>query len=191
MEDPANSFENFPDMINARYAHCAIKMENGIFVIGGRQYGNDENGLLSACEKYDFGSRKWKAIASLQYPRAAASVVSYGEHLYLFGGYSGNNTRTRVIETYSDGDSSWKKLPYLLHEGFEGALILKKPGSETSILVFGGKTNIERSNRVVEINIDRTTVTRYYAMKEGRSFHKGRVIGNEVVLIGGGCESVE
>lgn len=43
--------------------------------------------------------------------------------------------------------------------------MLKKPGSETSVLVFGGKTNIERSNRVVEINIDRTTVSRYCAMK--------------------------
>jgi hypothetical protein len=54
-----------------------------------------------------------------------------------------------VIETYSDGDSAWKKLPYLLHEGFEGALVMKKPGVETSVLIFGGKNNLERSSRVV------------------------------------------
>ena len=82
------------------------------------------------------------SIASLQYARAAASVIAYGSHLYVFGGYSGNNTRTRVIETYSDGDSSWKKLPFLLHEGMEGALIVKKPGSQTSVLIFGGKNNL-------------------------------------------------
>lgn len=102
-------------MINARYAHMTILHDKCLFAIGGRQYGADENGLLSACERFDFSARKWKAIASLQYPRASCGVVSYGSHLYVFGGYSGMNTRTRVIETYSTGDASWKKLPYLLH----------------------------------------------------------------------------
>ena len=69
------------------------------------------------------------------------SAVVYEYHIYLFGGYSGNNSWTRVIETYSDGYSSWRKLPYLLHKGLEGALVLKKPASETSVLIFGGKTN--------------------------------------------------
>lgn len=80
-------------MINARYAHVTIFHENCIYAIGGRQYGPDQNGLLSACQKFDFGIRKWKAIASLQYPRAACGVVSYLSHIYVFGGYSGANTR--------------------------------------------------------------------------------------------------
>ena len=78
VQDPQNSFEVLPDMINARYAHCAIQMGQALFVIGGRQYGGDENGLLSACECFDFGSKKWKAIPSMQFPRAAATVVLYG-----------------------------------------------------------------------------------------------------------------
>ena len=132
----------YPDMINARYAHVSIMHEKSLYVLGGRQYGSDENGLLSACERFDFSSRKWKSVASLQYPRAAGAVVTFGSHIYVFGGYSGDNNRTRVIESYSEGDSSWKKLPYLLHAGFEGALVLKKPGSESSVLIFGGKTNM-------------------------------------------------
>jgi hypothetical protein len=78
LQDPENSFEVLPDMINARYAHVAIQLGQTLFVIGGRQYGTDENGLLSACEGYDFSSRKWKAIPSMQFPRAAATVVVYG-----------------------------------------------------------------------------------------------------------------
>lgn len=101
-------------MINARYAHCAIFVSGYLYAIGGRQYGTDESGLLSACERYDFDNKKWKAIPSMQYPRAAGAVLAYGDHIYVFGGYSGNNNRTRVIETYADGDSSWRKLPYLL-----------------------------------------------------------------------------
>jgi N-acetylneuraminic acid mutarotase len=84
-------------MINARYAHCAIKLNNSLYVIGGRQYGSDENGLLSACEMFDFNSKKWKSVPSMQFPRAAATVLLYGEHIYIFGGYSGNNNRTRAI----------------------------------------------------------------------------------------------
>jgi hypothetical protein len=102
-------------MINARYAHCAIQMGQALFVIGGRQYGSDENGLLSACECFDFSSKKWKAVPSMQFPRAAATVVLYGEHIYVLGGYSGNSNRTRAIESYSPGDSSWRKLPFSLH----------------------------------------------------------------------------
>ena len=150
-----------PDMINSRYAHCSIQLNKSLYVIGGRQYGTDENGLLSACEMFDFGSNKWKSIPSMQFPRAAASVTLYGEFIYVFGGYSGNNSRTRAIQSYSSGDSSWRKLPYSLHQGFEGALIVKKPGSECSILIFGGKTNFNKSNRVVEINFDRSTVNTY------------------------------
>jgi len=126
---------------------------------------------------FDFSAKKWKSIPSLQFARAAASVVVYGEHLYIFGGYSGNNTRTRAIESYSEGDSSWRRLPFDLHEGFEGALVVKKPGSECSVLIFGGKTNFGKSNRVVELNFDRSAVTGYAPMKEERCFHKGRTVG--------------
>ena len=69
--------------------------------------------------------------------------------------------------------------------------MVKKPGSETSVLIFGGKRNIERSSRVVEFNVDRSTVLGYCSMEEGRSFHKGQAIDNNIYLIGGGCESVE
>jgi hypothetical protein len=189
--DPENSFEVLPDMINARYAHCAIQLNQTLFVIGDRQYGSDENGLLSACEGFDFGSKKWKAIPSMQFPRAAATVALYGEHIYVFGGYSGSNNRTRAIESYSPGDSSWRRLPYALHEGFEGALAVKKPNSESSLLLLGGKTNFGKSNRVVEVNLDKAAVSGYGGTVELRSFHKGAVVKGEVVLVGGGCERIE
>jgi hypothetical protein len=189
--DPATSFDVLPDMINARYAHSVAEMNGNLYVVGGRQYGTDENGLLSACEKYEVANQRWKALPSMQFPRAAGGLLAYGEHLYVFGGYSGNNTRTRAIETYSDGDSSWRRLPFQLHEGFEGALIVKKPNSEGSILIFGGRTNSGRSNRVCEMNFDKSTVSYYAPMHEQRCFHKGRAVGGEVLLVGGGTEYFE
>lgn len=114
----------------------------------------------------------------MQFPRAAATAILYGEHIYIFGGYSGNANRTRAIESYSPGDSSWRRLSFALHEGYEGALALPKPGSDCSLLLFGGKTNFGKSNRVVEINMDRSTVSGYGACVEARSFHKGTIVGS-------------
>lgn len=77
-----------PEMINARYAHCAVEHEGHVYVFGGREYGDDEIGILSACERFDPGDGKWKTVPSLQYPRAGASALIYGDHIYVFGGYS-------------------------------------------------------------------------------------------------------
>lgn len=52
--DPDNAFTEMPEMINARYAHCALILNSNLYVLGGRQYGDDEKGLLSACQRFDF-----------------------------------------------------------------------------------------------------------------------------------------
>jgi N-acetylneuraminic acid mutarotase len=136
-------------MINARYGHCMVVLEGSIWVCGGREYGDDETGILSACERFDFGKEKWKSIPNLQYPRAGAGAVVYGEHIYIFGGYSGKGERTRVIESYHEGDSSWRKLPYHLHEGLEGFLLIQNPTNPASIFIFGGKNDDGKLNSVV------------------------------------------
>lgn len=94
---PDSAFKNMPDMINARYAHCAVEHESAVYVFGGREYGDDEIGILSACEKFVHSENKWKSIPSLQYPRAGASAIIYGEHIYVFGGYTAKYERIRVI----------------------------------------------------------------------------------------------
>lgn len=92
-----------PEMINARYAHCAVILNGNLYVIGGRQYGDDENGLLSATERFNFSEQKWHPSASLMYPRSGGVAIVYESHIYMFGGYTGNNTRNMTIETYSEG----------------------------------------------------------------------------------------
>lgn len=49
LSSPSTAFEEMPPMINARYAHCAIQLGSEVYAIGGREYGDDEVGILSAC----------------------------------------------------------------------------------------------------------------------------------------------
>lgn len=39
------------------------------------------------------------------------------EHIYVFGGCTSYNQRTRMIESYAIGDKEWRKLPFQLPEG--------------------------------------------------------------------------
>ena len=65
-------------MINSRYAHCALLHSNALYICGGREYGDDETGILSACEKFDFSSGKWKKLPNMQYSRSGAGAIFYG-----------------------------------------------------------------------------------------------------------------
>lgn len=152
-------------MINARYAHCAVEHQSAVYVFGGREYGDDEIGILSACEKFIHSENKWKSIPSLQYPRAGASAIIYGEHIYVFGGYTAKYERIRVIQSFHEGDTGWRKLPYKLHEGLEGFLTVANPSSSSSVYIFGGKTNYGKTNSVIEINFDKSTVHYLKPMK--------------------------
>ena len=76
-------------MINARYAHSAVFHSDILYICGGREYGDDETGILSACEKFEFSAGKWKIMPNMQYPRSGGGALFYGEHLYVFGGYTG------------------------------------------------------------------------------------------------------
>ncbi len=57
-------------MINARYAHCMIELNDNLIVIGGRQYGGIETSILKDCESYNFKAKKWSSIPPLSLPRS-------------------------------------------------------------------------------------------------------------------------
>lgn len=45
----ADALTKLPDMANVRYAHCSTILNGKLYVIGGRQYGEEDSALLSAC----------------------------------------------------------------------------------------------------------------------------------------------
>lgn len=78
-----------------------------------------------------------------------------------------------------------------MHEGLEGFLCISNPLNPASIYVFGGKTNSGKTNSVVEINFDKSTVQYMNPMSESRCFHKGFAKDKKVYIIGGGSNTVE
>jgi hypothetical protein len=50
----SDALTKLPDMANVRYAHCSTMLNGKLYVLGGRQYGEEDSALLEACERFDF-----------------------------------------------------------------------------------------------------------------------------------------
>lgn len=62
----------------------AVVHKGKIIVVGGV----NEDGLLSSCESYDFGTNKWEPFCEFAQERSSVNVVSAGGVLYAVGGFT-------------------------------------------------------------------------------------------------------
>ena len=52
-------------MHTKRYTFNCIKKGKYIYALAGREYGNDQNAIMSKCERFNLYTKKWETIASL------------------------------------------------------------------------------------------------------------------------------
>ena len=75
--------EEIAELNEARYNAFGAVMNDKVYVAGGCQsYDN----VLSSCEVYNPSTNEWQLMPSLNVPRFGASMVCFGEQLYVFGG---------------------------------------------------------------------------------------------------------
>uniref|UniRef100_A0A8C3AX05 Kelch-like family member 41a n=1 Tax=Cyclopterus lumpus TaxID=8103 RepID=A0A8C3AX05_CYCLU len=60
-------------------------IHNGKIVVAG---GVNEEGLIAACETYDFGTNKWSPFTELPQERSSVNLGSCGGQLYTLGGFA-------------------------------------------------------------------------------------------------------
>ena len=78
-----------PDMFDIRYTHTSTFVNNRLYVLGGREFGDDTNGPLDKCEFFDFEYLRWIELEKMRYRRATPFSVIHGGYIYVFGGYTG------------------------------------------------------------------------------------------------------
>lgn len=110
--DPeSNLWTDLPPMSTARRGHESVMIEGKLYVVGGE----GATGNLGSGEVYDFTSRTWSPIATLNRPRAYATNVltrsTSGNPLWLV--VSGQNTSTGEMapsEVYDVQANRWTVL---------------------------------------------------------------------------------
>ncbi len=108
--DPVlDAWATLTSMNMARAGAAAAVIDDGIFVIGGRQStsGPCSGGpYLTTVEKYDIDTDTWSAVAQLPSARSDLAAVAHGGKIYVFGGCSDTGV-TREVDMYDPQTNTW------------------------------------------------------------------------------------
>ena len=104
-------WEAMPPLITARFYHRSVSMGNSVYVVGGRGDGDDnvvggrgvgDNNVLASVECLSLKRRQWTAMPDLPQAVYAATVVTYGNSVFVFGGVDAQGVAlslTHVLDT--------------------------------------------------------------------------------------------
>src|SRR5713101_7560380 len=108
--DPVlNAWTTLAPMPTARAGAAAAVIDDGIFVIGGRQStsGPCSGGpYLQTVEKYDIDTDTWCFVAPLLTPRSDLAAVAHGGKIFVFGGCSDTGV-TKEVDMYDPQTNTW------------------------------------------------------------------------------------
>lgn len=78
-------------MLGVRYTMNIVYLKNYVYVLGGRSYGSDSEGILQSCERFNLELKSWDVIAPMNYSRCTAMSFVIDNRIYIAGGYKGKN----------------------------------------------------------------------------------------------------
>jgi len=185
--DPANhSVIKCQKMIGMRYTMNIISKDQKVFVIGGRSYGGDNEGILNTCECFDINKNEWKVISPLNKKRCTAMSFLINNVIYIAGGYNGNVLRETSFESYNEIYDSWIFLGVELIEPLEASLVV---GFENKILFLGGRNKAGDSQLCLvydyTFGIDTMHLESTNKLVNKKCLHKSIIFDKYILLLGG------
>jgi N-acetylneuraminic acid mutarotase len=112
--DPVtDTWVTLTSMPTARAGAAAAVIDDGIFVIGGRQStsGPCSGGpYMGTVEKYDVDTDTWSTVAPLPNPRSDLPAVAHGGKIFVFGGCTGTASApsvTNEVDMYDPQTNTW------------------------------------------------------------------------------------
>src|SRR5215470_2069908 len=115
--DPVlDAWTTLAPMPTARSGAVAAVIDDGIFVIGGRQStsGPCSGGpYVGNVERYDIDTNTWSTVAPLPSPRSDMAAVAHGGKVFVFGGCTGTASApsvTNEVDMYDPETNTWTTL---------------------------------------------------------------------------------
>ena len=103
----ANQWTDRPSMSFKRTFAGAAVYSGKIFVVGGYSDVGCKT-LEASCEMFDPVLDQWSLVSSPLVPRAACAMVSFDDHLYLFGGEDAQWQKHDSVERYNVQNDTWE-----------------------------------------------------------------------------------
>lgn len=177
-----HSCVKLPNMLDIRYTFPIIHVNNKVYAIGGRIYGDDTVSLLRKCEVYDYATGKWSRITDMNVPRCTSSAFLYNDIIWVIGGYTGRYQRSKKIEKYIEAEDRWQLIEFKLFFGFENGNVMAT-GRPNEIILLGGKMNFGSSNNVWCYDLLNKTVVNRKPLKNDCILTKHQILKNGNVCI--------
>lgn len=155
-------------------------------MIGGRQYGTDENAVVNMCERMDVNTLEWTKIASLNYPRCTSMTFIINTKVYVAGGFFTNGRRVDSIEVYDDVKNNWMMLGLSLPTSLEASVCWN---NDNKVYFIGGRENSGDTATILKADLDEpadiSEIKTIGHLNKKRCLHKGLSIGDTVWIVGG------
>jgi len=135
-------------MPTARAGAVAAVIDDGIFVIGGRQStGGPCSGgpYVGTVERYDIDTNSWSTVAPLPSPRSDLAAVAHGGKVFVFGGCTGTASApsvTNEVDMYDPNTNTWTILASMPTQ--RASLVAGHKGNV--IFVIGGTNGVSALN---------------------------------------------
>ncbi len=96
------------ELNNVRRFAAAATSNDKIYVAGG--YGDMKFEIIEvSCEMFDPAVNEWSLVSSPIVPRAACGVISFDNHVYLFGGED-TSSKLNSVERYDVLNNKWHQV---------------------------------------------------------------------------------
>ena len=132
----------------ARFSFPTLCVSNKLFAVGGQ----NETGMLSACERMDLTTGKWVEAMDLPKPRAnAGACLVNSDFIFLFGGTTPKDFYSRDIERLHIASSVWESLYVRMPVGVADPLVFNAPDLDL-IFIMGGFGESGKLRQVITFN---------------------------------------
>ncbi len=175
-------------MNTARAGAAAAVIDDGIFVIGGRQStGGPCSGgpYLTTVEKYDIDTNTWSTVAPLLTARSDLAAVAHGGKIFVFGGCSSTGV-TGEVDMYDPQTNTWTPLQSMTI----GRASLVAGHSGDKVYAIGGTTDGVSASTLNEVyDIPSNTWSTNTAMTAARQEAGVNSHGGRIYVVGGSTAS--
>lgn len=135
--------EKLPAMPVAKYTFSLVHLGDYVYAIGGRVYGESSQSVIGSVERFSLISKTWTSIRGLNIPRCTANAHAIGDRIFIMGGYTRDNNRTKTIEVFTETANMFLAFGMTLSEPTEAGFSFQRG---ESVLFCGGRRTCDKSN---------------------------------------------
>lgn len=183
--------ERLPNMPVAKYTFSLVRLNNFVYAIGGRVYGESSQSVIGSVDRFNLLTKTWQSIRGLSVPRCTANAHVVNNRIFIMGGYTKDNQRTDKIEVFSESNGQFMAYGMYLKEPTEAGFSYQR---NELVLFCGGRRNTDRSEFKEVLDFSSNDMKSSQLMHDtlrNKAFLQKGCVFQDFLFIFNGSENVE